>query len=269
MPSLVNAGIALAKEHGGEVVVLTVVEVPEGVSLMAGRGGAREQEPLLEAAGERVAAAGVPVRSVVKIAHRVSEGILQTAREENCNFLLLGRPASASLLERLVASITERVLQAAPCQVGIVYGHLDPARVRGVVVPVTAGANPRLAASLGPALARDFGVRARAVTVVPTDAADAEGRELVHAAEATLREAGWTEAPQVVRRWDAVQALADEVGPNELVIIGAPSTDSVAALVGETVPSALVARGHTPLIVVRDVPARPAWGFKRFFLRER
>jgi len=53
------------------------------------------------------------------------------------------------------------------------------------------------------------------------------------------------------------------------VIIGAPSTDSVAALVGETVPSALVARGHTPLIVVRDVPARPAWGFKRFFLRER
>jgi amino acid transporter len=269
MPSLVDAGIALAKEHGGEVVVVTVVEVPEGVSLMAGRDSAREQEPLLEAAVARVAAQDVPVRSVVKIAHRVSDGILQTAREEDCNFLLLGRPASASLLERLVASITERVLQAAPCQVGIVYGRLDPTKVRGVLVPVTAGANPRLAATLAPALARDFGVQARALTVVPADTPEPEGRDMVEAAERTLRDAGWTEGPQVVRRWDAVQALADEVGPDELVIIGAPSTDSVAALVGETVPSALVARGHTPLIVVRDVAARPAWGFKRFFLRER
>jgi amino acid transporter len=269
MPSLVDAAIALAKEHGGEVVVLTVVEVPEGVTLLTGRGLARALEPLLEAATQRVTAQAIPVRSVVKIAHRVSDGILQTAREEDCNFLVLGRPASASLLERLVASITERVLQAAPCQVGIVYGRLDPARVRGVVVPVTSGPNPRLAATLGPALARDLGVQARALTVVPSDVSEDEADALVSAASRTLQDSGWSEAPQVVRGLDAVGALASTIRPGELVIIGAPSTDSVAALVGETVPNALAALGHTPLLVVRDVPPRPAWGFQRFFLRER
>jgi len=269
MPSLVDAAIALAKEHGGEVVVLTVVEVPEGVTLLTGRGLARALEPLLEAATQRVSAQAIPVRSVVKIAHRVSEGILQTAREEACNFLVLGRPASASLLERLVASITERVLQAAPCQVGIVYGRLEPARVRGVVVPVTSGPNPRLAATLGPALARDLGVQARALTVVPSDVSEDEAEALVSAARRTLEDSGWSEAPQVVRGLDAVGALASMIRPGELVIIGAPSTDSVAALVGETVPNALAALGYTPLLVVRDVPPRPAWGFQRFFLRER
>jgi amino acid transporter len=269
MPSLVAAATALAKAHGGEVVVLTVVEVPEGVTLMAGRALARELEPLLEAAAQRVTAQAIPVRTVVKIAHRVSEGILQTAREEDCNFLVLGRPVSASLLERLVASITERVLQAAPCQVGIVYGRLDPARVQGVVVPVTPGPNPRLAASLGPALARDFGVRARALTVVPPDLPGDEAATMVGETTRTLEQSGWNATPTVVRGFDAVAALATEIRPDELVIIGAPSTDSVAALVADTVPNALAALGHTPLLVVRDVPARPAWGFQRFFLRER
>jgi len=269
MPSLVTAASVLAGEHGGEVVVLAVSEVPDGVSLMTGRDRAREQEPLLDLAVQRAAERGVPARSVVKIAHRVSEGILQTAREEDCNFLMLGQPAATSLLERLVASITERVLDAAPCQVGILYGRLDPERVRGVVVPVTDGANSRLAASLAPVLGRTFRAPARAVTVVPPGDSDTRAPAMIAAAQETLRDVAWTDPVREVRSWDPVQALVNEVEPDELIIIGAPSTDPVAALVGETVPSALAARRPAPMIVVRDVSPRPAWRFQRFFLRAR
>ncbi len=269
MPSLVAAATVLASERGGEVVVLAVSEVPEGVSLMTGRNRARDQEPLLDQAIQRATAQGVPARSVVKIAHRVSDGILQTAREEDCNFLMLGQPAATSLLERLVASITERVLDAAPCQVGILYGRLDPTRVRAVVVPVTDGANSRLAASLAPVLGRSFRIPVRALTVVPPGDADPRGQALIAAAQDTLQAVAWTEPGRVVRSWDPAQAIVDAVGPDDLIVLGAPSTDPVAALVGETIPSALAARRRAPMMVVRDVAPRPAWRFQRFFLGTR
>jgi hypothetical protein len=57
--------------------------------------------------------------------------------------------------------------------------------------------------------------------------------------------------------------------PGELVVMGAPSTDPVAALLGETVPGVLAARHRNPLIVVRDVPAQRTRPFQRFFLGRR
>ncbi len=139
MPSLMEAAIAIAQEHQGEIVVVTVAEVPEGLTLMAGRQLARAGEPVLEEALRYAAQQGVRARGVLKIARQVSHGIVETAREEECNFLILGRPVALSLLERLVASVVERVLHSAPCQVGVVYGAITPRAIRGVVVPVTGG----------------------------------------------------------------------------------------------------------------------------------
>ena len=267
MHSLLEAAITIAQGHDSEIVVLTVAEVPEGESLMAGRRLARELEPLLEEARSYVSHQGVPARAVLKIARRVSHGILQTVREEQCNFLVLGRPVTGSVLERLVASIVERVLHDAPCQVGVVYGTLAAEHVRGVVVPVTAGANPRLAASLAPAFARRFGVPLRGLTVFPPGLSeddetrrDAEVRETLQASDERVE-------LTVVRARNVVQGLADAIHGGELVVVGAPRTDPVAALLGETVPGALAAHGRNPVVVVRDLVPTRVRRFERFFLR--
>jgi amino acid transporter/nucleotide-binding universal stress UspA family protein len=265
MPSLLEAAIAVAQRHRGEIVVLTVAEVPEGESLLAGRGAARELEPLLEDASRLAAAAGVPARTVLKIARRVSQGILETAREEECNFLLVGRPQSSSLLERLVASIVERVLQDAPCQSGVVYGGIADAGVREVVVPVTAGANPKLAAALAPAFAARLGVPWHGITIVPRDLGSAQVDARVAAAREMLGDAPL----EVVRADDPARYLTRTLGTGQLVVIGAPSLDPVAAIVGGTVPGILAAHGTRPVIVVRDIGAHRARRFERFFLRQR
>jgi amino acid transporter len=265
MPSLLEAAIAVAQPHQGEIVVLTVAEVPEGESLMAGRQAARGIEPLLEDASRLAAAAGIPARPVLKIARRISQGILETAREEECNFLLVGRPQSSSILELLVASIVERVLQDAPCQSGVVYGRLAGAGLREVVVPVTAGANPRLAAALAPAFAERLGVPWRGITIVPRDLEAAQVDQRVAAARETLGEA----TLEVVRADDPVRYLTRTTGAHQLVVIGAPSLDPVAAIVGGTVPGMLAAHGGRPMIVVRDIVEHRARRFERFFLRKR
>ena len=269
MPSLLEAAIAIAQGHDSEIVVVTVAEVPEGESLMAGRRLVQQLEPLLDRARDYVAERGVPARAVLKLARRVSHGILQTVREEECNFLLLGQPVTGSLLERLVASIVERVLHDAPCQVGVVYGTLAPDRIGGVVVPVTAGANPRLAASLAPAFAERFGAPLRALTVVPPGMPDDEVRRLEEEARETLKGVNGSATLTVIRSRDVAQGLAGAVGRDELIVVGAPRTDPVAALLGETVPGTLAAHGTNPVVVVRDLAPARVRRLERFFLRRR
>jgi amino acid transporter/nucleotide-binding universal stress UspA family protein len=269
LPSLMEAAIALTTYHGGELTVVTVVEVPHGETLLAGRRRTEPFEPILEEAVRYAAARGVTARPVLKLARRVSHGILETVREESCNFLVLGRPRAATWLERLMASIVERVLQHAPCRVGVVAGAIDPAGVRRVVVPVTGGANPRLATALAPAFAARFAAPLRAITVVAADADAATAEQLTADARAALEDAGVAGEPQLIRAADPAAAVAATVAPGDLVLIGAPSTDPVAALLGDTVPGTLVARRRNPVIIVRDLPPERTRPFTRFFLEGR
>ncbi len=265
MQSLMEAALAIAKQHQGDIVAVTVGEVPEGETLLAGRRLARALEPLLDEAVAYAAERGVTVRPVVKIARRISHGIVGTAREEECNFLILGQPHRQSFLERIVASIVERVLQDAPSRVGIVYGTIDPGELREVVVPVTRGPNSALAAELAPALAGWLKVPARAVTVVERGLSEQAAEEHVAAARETLEAASFGDGLEVLRRRDAMRGIASTVRRGALVVIGAPSTGPVAAIVGETIPSLLAKRGKNPVVVVRDVEQRRARRFERIF----
>jgi len=266
MPSLMEAAAVIAHQHSGEIVAVSVAEVPEGQSLLSGRDRAREMAPLLDAAVDYAVRRGFRARGVLKVAHRVSQGILQTAREEDCNFLLLGRPIVRSLIERLVASIVERVIQDAPNQVGVVYGRIDPAEIRGVVVPITSGANSQLAAELAPGFAAQFRASARALTVIPPDMPEREAEALERAARETLEEAESKElALSVLRRRNVGRGILAALRPDELVLIGAPTTDPVAALLAETLPGVIARGDRGPMIVVRDVEAQHGGRFERFF----
>ncbi len=265
MPSLMEAAMVIARQHHGEVLVVAVVEIPEGESLMSGRAEARRLEPLVDRAVALATARGVAVRGVVKIAHRVSHGILSTAREEECNFLLLGRPVANSILERLVASIVERVIQDAPHQVGVVYGEIVPEKLRGVVVPVTTGANSQFAAELAPGFARQFNTPIRAVTVIPADASRGEAESLEAGARQTLENAGTEAELEVLRRREVATGLVRALKKDEFVVIGAASTDPVAALLAETLPGFIAKRGRGPMMVVRDIEAHRTGSFEGFF----
>ncbi len=262
--SLLEAALAIAKEKDGEIVAVVVEEVPEGEPLDTGRQRAKIRAPLLDEAVRYGAERGVKVHPIVKVARRVSHGIIETAREEACNFLILGQPHAQSALERLLASAVEKVLRDAPCQVGIIYGDLASKPVKRIVLPTTKGQNPRLAAALTPAFASWFDVPVRAVTVVTHDATDEDAEQLASGARETLEGAGLDAKLKVIKRLDVADGLARSVKDGELVILGAPSTGSVAGMLGATVPAVLSSSGN-PVVVVRDLETEQPRRFERRF----
>ncbi|MDH3496017.1 MAG: amino acid permease [Gemmatimonadota bacterium] len=263
--SLMEVAVAIATQHKGEVVAVSVVEVPEGEALATGQHRVGELEPVLQRAAEYAQRRGVPVRPVVEIARRVSHGIVEAAREEECNFLVIGRPVAYSFMERVVASIVERVLQDAPCQVGIVYGTVKPDGIGRIVLPVTRGPNPELAAELAPALSRWFEAEVQPVTVVPEGMPEGEATELVAGARATLAAAGIDAGLEVLRRREIARGIAQILRRDDLVLIGAPSASPLAALVGETIPNIIAQRRRVPVLVVREVEQKKARRLERLF----
>jgi nucleotide-binding universal stress UspA family protein len=267
--TLMETAVALARKHDGELVIVSVSEVPEGQSLLTGRPGARALEPLLLEAVAYARDRGVTARPVIKIGRRISQALVQTAREESCNFLILGRPHTQSFFERLVSSIVERVLQDAPCQVGVVYGDVGPTGVTGVVVPLARGANSRLAAELAPAYAEWFKVPTRALTVIGGDTESAEAARLEAEARETLDAAAFEGDLKVLRRRDIGRGVPRAIRRGELVIIGAPSSGPAVPLWGDTIPALIAARRRNPVIVVRNVEEHRSGRFERVFFARR
>jgi len=264
LESLMSVAVAIAAKHAGEIRVVSVVEVPEGESLFSGRRRTRELEPLLERCVQFAEERQTHATSLVKIGRRTSASIVQTAREESCNLLVLGPPRGTTFVERLVSSIGDRVLKTAPCQVAVVYGSLTRRPLTGVVVPVTTGVNSRLAAELAPAMSEWAGVPTRFVTVVPDDLDEAAANKAVEIAEATVSASALPGKVHVLRGPDAGRGLLDEVRPDELVLVGAPSTGPISPLLGETVPGLLAARTEGPVVIVRNVEQQTS-RFQRFF----
>jgi amino acid transporter len=264
--SLVEVASAIAKKHNGEVVAVAVAEVPEGEALLTGRRRVRELRPVLEKAVEFGLAREVKTHPVAKIAHRISHAIVQTAREEHCNFLVIGSAHRQSFFERVVATIVERVLKDAPCQVGVVYGELESGKVRQIVLPVTKSRNAELAAELVPAFAERFSVPVRALTVVARDGDQPSEEEFVAGARETLKAAGLGVELEVLRRREPAQGLLGAIRYGDLVILGAPSRGLVTPVFGETIPMEIAKRGRNPVVVVRDLDERVR-RFERVFFR--
>ena len=257
-----ETALAIARKHDGELVAVSVAEVPEGESLLAGRRLVRELEPVLEQAVEyaprarRDRAAGGQDRAP----HQPGAARRRPARRSATSWSS-GSPHTQSFFERIVSTIVERVLQDAPCQVGVVYGNIRPGsdpgdRRAGDREARTRSSRPTLA----PAFATAFSVAVRALTIVERGVTASEAKRREAAARETLETAGFEHELEVLRHRDVSRAITGAIRHAELVLIGAPSVGPVVPIFGDTIPALLAKRGQNPVVVVRDVEATRSAG---------
>lgn len=202
---LMSFALALAKRFDGEIVALSVVEVAFQTPLESAVGlpEVREKRTLLRLAERMADAEDIPCRRLIKVTHRLSQGILETAQEEDCNFIVLGRSPKPRLGSRVVKSMVDRVLDEATCHVAVVKAD-GMAAVERVAVAVEEGVHSKLAQELAPALAARFGAKMASVPAIRSAEeilAEMQERDAILVGEAPW--SGWT-------RWVA-PALPDRI----------------------------------------------------------
>jgi amino acid transporter/nucleotide-binding universal stress UspA family protein len=254
---ILDAAVAVAQRYEGELIALSVVEVPDRELLLQGVERAYKTRETLERELENLRQNGVPVRAVVKISHRISYGIIETALEEQCNLVVLGRARRVGLVERFAATIVDRVVRSAPAQVMTVSAEHWPEQARKIFFAYEPGPHSQLAADLTSAFGRTAQAAVRATHVLPRAASDTDLRRAQQEIERSLGPRIPEGELKVVRAGDVVTALLREAKGADLIITGGTEAGMLEQLLGYAPPLELAERTSVPVVTVFEMPPEP------------
>ncbi len=253
---MMNVALSLAKHFDGEIVALAVVEVPPQTPLVTGAmlPEVKERRTSLRLAEHLADDEGVPCRRLVKISHRLSEGLLQTAQEEDCNFIILGRSPKPRFGSKLVMTSMHRVLRNAPCHVAIVRSEPIPDVLR-VHVPLDDDRNSRLALELSPALAERWNAHRRLLPLVPEGPDPlARGRSLIDRLASDPNLIAGAEI-SAIAGGPAAQRILEQAGSRDLIVIGEAPWTGYARLLAPALCDEVSERGNQMVVMVKAYQA--------------
>jgi nucleotide-binding universal stress UspA family protein len=110
----------MARRLGGELHVSEAADVVPGSDLAKHDRAHWQAE--LDAEVAQLRAAGLRARAVVRPGYPVAEGIVEAAREERADMIVMGSPGQSGLAERLLGGVTDAVIGTAPCPVLVMSG---------------------------------------------------------------------------------------------------------------------------------------------------
>jgi uncharacterized hydrophobic protein (TIGR00271 family) len=197
---LLKMATGLARQTGGEIIPLQVIPISDPLAIAEGRRVARERNTLFQWSTRMAAKSGIPTFPITRLAHSVSEGILETADEEACDLILLSWAIGATQRDVQMGSVLDPVIRGAPCDIAVVafqpeqVARAEPGadedeeadsladvggilRIKRVLVPTAGGPHAPLATRLALLLAREFNASVDVVYVVGPDT-DEEDLEL-------------------------------------------------------------------------------------------
>ena len=236
---LIDVAAALAGEDG-EIVVASVIEVPEGDTLASAQPQARaRRRELTTLAGSR------SIRPLVTVARIGWAAIADAAREEKPDLLLLGwrRPGWDYL-----GTTIDEILRDPPCDLAIVKGPAG--RARRILVPVRGGRYAELAAKIGVDLAR---ARTGTVTLLHVAPEDRNSRRTAATLYQLVGERAFDERVDelLTRVGDAEPIITDELDRHDLVVFGASGGPEPLGPIGQRIigqaKAAIIVRTRTPV----------------------
>jgi nucleotide-binding universal stress UspA family protein len=236
---LIDVAAALVGEDG-EIVVASVIEVPEDDTLASAQPQARARRRELA-----MLAGSQSIRPLVTVARVGWAAITDAAREERPDLLLIGwrRPGWDYL-----GTTIEDILRDPPCDLAIVKGPVG--RARRILVPVRGGRYAELAAKIGVDLAR---ARKGTVTLLHVAPEDRTSRRTGATLYQLVGERAFDERVDelLTRVGEAEPVITDELDRHDLVVFGASGGAEPLGPIGQRIiagaKAAIIVRTRTPV----------------------
>ncbi len=245
------AGV-LARQQEGEVVALQVVTVPDQVPLEEGRPRAAAGRVLLERALSQAQEENFQLQTMTRVAHDVAEGILDTAREEKVDLILLGwrgytRSAGASM-----GPIIDAVIRNAPCDVIIAKGN-EWKGAQKILVPTSGGPNAPIAARLAWLISEVYSSQVTALYVQLGRATPQRMEENRRLIAKTLKglEFSCPLEQKVVVADSVVDGIVREAKDYDLVLLGASEEGLFDQFAFGSIPQQIAARVPRTAVMVK------------------
>lgn len=241
----------------GKILALSVVRIPEESSLSEGAGEAPSHRAALDEVKNLFPDERVEIKTLVRVSHRLSEGIAETARTEGSDILLLPWKGYSATEDRLFGATVDRLLERPPCKTVVVRtGDLDACR--RILLPVRGGPYAEFALEIASQLASVLNAQVTVLHCEQRFPASGFGDQPYQSFLRKLRF-----QPQVNRlltvQEDPKSAIIEEAQRHDMVIVGAGgSTEPRDFFLGPLVQQ--VAREtQKPLLVVKTPESLSSW----------
>ncbi|HSE88278.1 MAG TPA: glucosyl-3-phosphoglycerate synthase [Candidatus Binatia bacterium] len=241
----------------GQILALGVVRVPEENSLSEGAEEALRFRATLEECKGQFPDKRVELKTLVRVTHRLSEGIAETAKTEACDFLLLPWKGYAASQENLFGATIDRLLDQPPCAMAVV--RLEGfAECRNILLPVRGGPHAEFALAVASCLAQSLGAEVTVLhcetTFTGNEIEDFPYRSFLHRLRLH---------PQVRRlltvQGDPKHAIVEEAKRHDMVVVGAvASTEPRSSFLGPVVER-IASQSQKPLLVIKTPASLKSW----------
>jgi len=258
---LITTACAIAKKFDGEVIALNVVEIPHGTPLRKGLADFSQQRLLLSRSENIARQEGVRFDKMIKLTHRLSHGILETAEEEDCNFIIMGRSRPEKMLEKILTTVMDIVLKEAPCNVAVVCGEkMD--QVKRIIITATDNVNSFLAAELSPALVDKFKADLLVLHAIPQDSGAEEETQAKRWIDSFTEKAELKikSERKILKTEKPAFAIAEQIQEGDLLLMGESKGGTLEQLLFTSVPEEVDEQISQPIIVFNKFqPRKRSW----------
>jgi uncharacterized hydrophobic protein (TIGR00271 family) len=250
--TLLHLAGVLARQQAGEVLALQAVVVPDQVPLEAGHLRARAGRALLERAMTQASEEGFALQTMTRVTHSVAQGILDTAREEKVDLILVGWRGYTRSFGASMGPIIDAVMRDAPCDVLVVRGR-EWEQVNRILVPTAGGPHALIAAQLAMLLSETYGAQVTVLYVQLGRATPEQVEENQQIVAQTLAGLEFSHPPEqkVIIADSVVDGIVREAEGYDLVLLGASEEGLFDQLVFGSIPQQIAARVPKTAVIVR------------------
>ena len=257
--SISQIAFAIARKHNAKIIFLYVIEILEGEKLKQGIKLTDKADELMDKAQNFAEEHGIPSKSIIKISHRISRGIYDTAIEEECNFILMDRKKRSSFFERYFYSVVDSVLQKSTNEVAILHGEIKPAQIKKILIPFGGDIHTQLAAEITPALSDFFNAEISFGVVFSPDTTLVRQQKKTDEINSLITENNLSAKIVTIVDSDILQGILKLSVDSELLVMGGKTGDFIELQFSKSLVREITEQVKCPVLWLKEFEERESF----------
>ncbi len=263
--SLLHLAGSLAKPENGKVIALQVITVPNQLPLSDGRIEAEANRMLLDRAIDQAIKEEFRVQTMTRVSRSIAEGILDTAREEDVDQILVGWGGGGTrTISRSMGPVLDPIITDAPCDVLIVKGF-NWKEIKSILVPTAGGPNAPIGAQLASTLALNNTADVTGLYVQVGRASSTRMAENQRILDETFQDLPFQKEPEkkIITASSPLAGILSEAENHDLVIIGASEQGGFDSFAFGSIPQRIASQSPHSSVMVKGYSGAPEFWFRK------
>jgi uncharacterized hydrophobic protein (TIGR00271 family) len=263
--SLLHLAGTLVRPEGGKVIALRVITVPSQLPLSDGKAQAEADRILLDQAIDQATKEEFRVQTMSRVSRSVAEGILDTAREEDVDQILVGWAGGETRsITKSMGPVLDPIIKEASCDVLVVKGF-NWKDIKSILVPTAGGPNSTIGADLASTLSHSTGAKITGLYVQVGRASESRMTENQRILEKTFLGLSPSHEPELkIITANSVEAgILKESENHDLVIVGASEQGFIDQFAFGSIPQRIASQTPISSVMVKGFGGTPDFWFRK------